>query len=170
MLRRVHKEHAYYWGLRLAVLSMLVAAFAFAICTIAVAETATKEKVVAAIPKLEKLAKETIANGGVPGLAIAIVYKDEVVYLGGFGLREAGKPDTVDANTVFQLASLSKPISSQSLQRLSAMARLDGTRASPISIPRSNCRMPIQRSRLPSAISSPIAAACRETPAMIWRA
>jgi len=112
MLRRVHKEHAYYWGLRLAVLSMLVAAFAFAICTIAVAETATKEKVVAAIPKLEKLAKETIANGGVPGLAIAIVYKDEVVYLGGFGLREAGKPDTVDANTVFQLASLSKPISS----------------------------------------------------------
>ncbi len=31
--------------------------------------------------------------------------------LGGFGVREVGKPDKVDADTVFQLASLSKPIS-----------------------------------------------------------
>ncbi len=78
----------------------------------ALAETATKETVVAAIPKLEQLARDAIAKGQVPGLAIAIVYKDEVVYLGGFGVREAGKPGTVDADTVFQLASLSKPISS----------------------------------------------------------
>jgi CubicO group peptidase (beta-lactamase class C family) len=76
------------------------------------AETATKEKVLAAIPKLEKLAQAAVANGGVPGLAIAIVYQDEVVYLGGFGVREVGKPGAVDADTVFQLASLSKPISS----------------------------------------------------------
>jgi CubicO group peptidase (beta-lactamase class C family) len=48
----------------------------------------------------------------VPGLAIAVVYKDEVVHLGGFGVREVGKPDAVDVDTVFQLASLSKPISS----------------------------------------------------------
>jgi CubicO group peptidase (beta-lactamase class C family) len=54
-------------------------------CTDADAETATKEKVLAAIPKLEKLAQAAVANGGVPGLAIAIVYQDEVVYLGGFG-------------------------------------------------------------------------------------
>jgi CubicO group peptidase (beta-lactamase class C family) len=57
-------------------------------CTGAGAETATKDKVLAAIPKLEKLAKAAVANGGVPGLAIAIVYQDEVVYLGGFGVRE----------------------------------------------------------------------------------
>jgi CubicO group peptidase (beta-lactamase class C family) len=78
----------------------------------AAAETATKEKVAAAIPKLEALAKEAVAKGQVPGLAIAIVYKDEVVYLGGFGVREEGKPDPVDADTVFQLASFSKPIAS----------------------------------------------------------
>ena len=76
------------------------------------AETATKEKVEAAIPKLEQMAKDAIAKGEVPGLAIAIVYKDEVVYLGGFGVREAGKPGKVDADTVFQLASFAKPISS----------------------------------------------------------
>jgi CubicO group peptidase (beta-lactamase class C family) len=77
----------------------------------AMAETATKAKVEAAIPKLEQLAKDVIAKGEVPGLAIAIVYKDEVVYLGGFGVLEAGKPAAVDADTVFQIASLSKPLS-----------------------------------------------------------
>ena len=97
--------------LRLAATLLLVPALASA-GTAAVAETATREKVLAAIPKLENIAQETVAGGGVPGLSIAIVYKDEVVYLGGFGVREAGKPGLVDADTVFQLASFSKPISS----------------------------------------------------------
>ncbi|HEU5485470.1 MAG TPA: serine hydrolase [Microlunatus sp.] len=48
----------------------------------------------------------------VPGLAIAVVYDGEVRYLEGFGLREVGKTDEVDPDTVFQLASVSKPISS----------------------------------------------------------
>jgi len=78
----------------------------------AVAESLTKEKVEVALPKLEELARHAVASGGVPGLAIAVVYKDEVIYLGGFGRREEGKPGGVDADTVFQLASLSKPISS----------------------------------------------------------
>src|SRR5262249_7819167 len=48
---------------------------------------------------------------GVPGLAVAVVHADKVVYLKGFGVRELGKPDAVDADTVFQLASVSKPLS-----------------------------------------------------------
>lgn len=47
----------------------------------------------------------------VPGLAAVVVYDGKVRYLEGFGLREVGKPDRVDADTVFQLASVSKPIS-----------------------------------------------------------
>lgn len=66
----------------------------------------------AALPKLESLAEETVRAGRVPGLAIAVVYEDEVVYLKGFGRRDVGKPDTVDPDTVFQIASCSKPISS----------------------------------------------------------
>ncbi len=100
------------WRPRLATISMVAVALTLAVCTMAVAETVVKKKVLAAIPKLEELARTTVAEGGVPGLAIAVVYKDEVIYLGGFGIREAGKPDIVDADTVFQIASLSKPISS----------------------------------------------------------
>ncbi|MDN5769302.1 MAG: serine hydrolase [Microlunatus sp.] len=48
----------------------------------------------------------------VPGLAFAVVYDGKVRYLEGFGVREVGKTDPVDPDTVFQLASVSKPISS----------------------------------------------------------
>lgn len=66
----------------------------------------------AALPELEKLTTDLLKKTGVPGLAIAVVYQDQVVYAKGFGIREAGKPDPVDADTVFELASVSKPLGS----------------------------------------------------------
>lgn len=75
-------------------------------------EPVTKEKVMAALPKLEEMARRIVDNDGVPGLSIAVVFQDEVVYLKGFGIREEGKSGPVDADTVFQLASLSKPLAS----------------------------------------------------------
>jgi CubicO group peptidase (beta-lactamase class C family) len=109
---KIRNRHTWLWKAQLASTVAGAVAFMAAIGTSTAAETATKEKVVAAIPRLEELANKAVANGEVPGLAIAVVSKDEVVYLGGFGVREVGKPDAVDADTVFQLASLSKPISS----------------------------------------------------------
>ncbi len=93
---------------------MMLLAFAVLTASLvpAYAEPLDRVRVIAALPKLEALAQRTIETGGVPGLSIAVVYKGEVVYLKGFGLREAGKPDLVDKDTVFQIASLSKPISS----------------------------------------------------------
>lgn len=44
----------------------------------------------------------------VPGLAIAIVKDDSVIYARGFGVRELGKPDPVDPRTVFAIGSTSK--------------------------------------------------------------
>jgi CubicO group peptidase (beta-lactamase class C family) len=78
----------------------------------------TPEKVTAALPALEKLAQQTLEKTGVPGMAIGIVYQDQVVYLKGFGVREAGTAAAVDADTVFQLASVSKPMASTVLARL----------------------------------------------------
>jgi hypothetical protein len=46
----------------------------------------------------------------VPGLAIAVVHADKPVYVKGFGVREIGAPVPIDADTVFQLASVSKPL------------------------------------------------------------
>lgn len=78
---------------------------------LAQAGAVSRDSVMAALPKLGEMARAQIESGGVPGLAIAVVHDDEVVYLEGFGLREMGKPETVDPDTVFQIASMSKPIS-----------------------------------------------------------
>src|SRR5579875_3680223 len=76
------------------------------------AEPAAARPVADALPALDRLAEDAMARTGVPGMAIAVVHKDAVIYGKGFGLCEAGRLERVDADTVFQLASLSKPIAS----------------------------------------------------------
>jgi CubicO group peptidase (beta-lactamase class C family) len=76
----------------------------------AAADDLPAEKATAALPGLEKYAGGLREKTGVPGLAVAVVHADTVVYLKGFGVREAGRADPVDADTVFQLASVSKPL------------------------------------------------------------
>src|SRR5215813_5072932 len=90
----------------------LLAATTLLVSLPALAQTATKEKVAAALPKLKEFARQTIDRKLVPGLSIAIVQGDDVVFLEGFGVRQVGKPEAVDVDTVFQLASLSKPLAS----------------------------------------------------------
>ena len=84
----------------------------------ALAEPVERAKVEAALPQIEAMAAKLVDDGAVPGIALVVVHADEVVYLGGFGLREVGKPETVDADTVFQLASMSKPISATVVAKL----------------------------------------------------
>lgn len=78
----------------------------------------TKEQLQAAIAAVEKAAQNEIDIGGEPGIAIGVVYQDELVYAKGFGVREVGKPELVDADTVFQLASVSKPVGSTVVAKL----------------------------------------------------
>lgn len=79
---------------------------------VALGQTLTRVQVEASLPALEALAQRTVDAGDVPGLAIAVVFDDEAIFLKGFGRREIGKPERVDADTVFQIASLSKPVTS----------------------------------------------------------
>ena len=72
----------------------------------------TSEQVTHAVQEVEKLAQKQIDQTAVPGLAIAVVFQDKVVYAKGFGVRDVNTKAPVDADTVFQLASVSKPIGS----------------------------------------------------------
>jgi len=72
----------------------------------------TSEQVMLAVQEVEKLAQKQIDQNAVPGLAIAVVFQDKVVYAKGFGVRDVNTKAPVDADTVFQLASVSKPIGS----------------------------------------------------------
>ncbi len=68
------------------------------------------QSVAAAIGALDDMVAEALERSGVPGLALAVVYGGEVVHTKGHGLRELGKADPVTPQTVFQIASLSKPV------------------------------------------------------------
>ncbi len=51
----------------------------------------------------------------VPGIAVAIVQDGRVVAARGYGLRELGKPETVDAHTLFAIASNTKAFTAAAL-------------------------------------------------------
>ena len=72
----------------------------------------TSEQVTHAVQEVEKLAQKQIDQNALPGLAIAVVFQDKVVYAKGFGVRDINTKAPVNADTVFQLASVSKPIGS----------------------------------------------------------
>ncbi len=72
----------------------------------------TSEQLTHAIQELEKLAQRQIQENTLPGLAIAVVFQDKTVYTKGFGVRDTSTKMPIDADTVFQLASLSKSIGS----------------------------------------------------------
>ena len=66
----------------------------------------------AALDHLDTDVTSAMERSGVPGLAVAVVHDGEVVFAQGYGVRELGRPERVDADTVFQLASVSKSVGS----------------------------------------------------------
>ena len=63
----------------------------------------------------------------VPGIAVAIVKDGKIVLERGYGLREVGKPDLVDAHTMFAIASNTKAFTATALQMLAEDGKLEMT-------------------------------------------
>jgi len=78
----------------------------------------TEADVARATAALDGIVADAMERTGVPGIAVGVVHKDKVVYAKGFGVREAGKPGAIDPDTVFLLASVSKPIASTVVAKL----------------------------------------------------
>lgn len=69
-----------------------------------------------AVGKVDGLVGDLMKSTGVPGMDVAIVHGDKLLYAKGFGVKDVGKgqgqDNKVDADTVFQLASVSKSVGS----------------------------------------------------------
>ncbi|HZC53058.1 MAG TPA: serine hydrolase, partial [Mycobacterium sp.] len=67
-----------------------------------------------AVAKVDGLVNDLMKDSGIPGMAVAIVHAGKTLYAKGFGVKDASRGDgqgnKVDANTVFQLASISKSV------------------------------------------------------------
>lgn len=91
--------------LLVAVLSTLVTAQAQTVAP-------TSGNITPALEKLDAYISDTMTQTRVPGLAVAVVYKGQVVFAKGYGVRKLGEPAKVDPDTVFEIASVSKPLAS----------------------------------------------------------
>lgn len=60
------------------------------------------------LPQFDELATAMVARSGVPGVAIAVVSGDTAGYVRCFGLRQIGRADSVDKDTLFQLGGVSQ--------------------------------------------------------------
>jgi CubicO group peptidase (beta-lactamase class C family) len=64
-----------------------------------------------AVAKLDGIADDLMKKSGIPGMAVAVVHGGKTVYAKGFGVKDVRGGDKIDPDTVFQLASVSKPVS-----------------------------------------------------------
>lgn len=69
----------------------------------------------AKISEIDAYAQKVQADWNIPGLAIAIVKDDKVIFQKGYGVRDINKADKVDENTLFAIASNSKAFTTASL-------------------------------------------------------
>jgi CubicO group peptidase (beta-lactamase class C family) len=71
-----------------------------------------------ALDQLDSYVARAVRDWRVPGLAIAVVKDDSVVFAKGYGLRELGKPGAVDAGTRFAIGSTTKAMTAVALAML----------------------------------------------------
>ncbi len=83
---------------------------------------ARKDEVVA---RLERDIPQLMKDGGVPGLSIALIRDGEVVWHRGFGVKNSETKEAVDETTVFEAASLSKPVFAYAVMKLVESGKLD---------------------------------------------
>ncbi len=61
---------------------------------------------------------ERMVEHRVPGLSIAVIRRGEVEWAAGYGVKRLGTADSVDVTTLFQAASISKPLAATAVLRL----------------------------------------------------
>jgi CubicO group peptidase (beta-lactamase class C family) len=74
---------------------------------------------------LEAAISEALTAQNTPGLSVAVVYQGRVIYSGGFGVRNLETRDPVTADTLFQIGSVTKPLTAIGVLRLVQRGQVD---------------------------------------------
>ncbi|MBI2378858.1 MAG: beta-lactamase family protein [Deltaproteobacteria bacterium] len=80
--------------------------------------TATPKPITPELSKLEQFIEETLEVTRTPGLELAIVEDGKIVLAKGYGIRELGKKDRVDADTLMMIGSVSKSMTTLLMAKL----------------------------------------------------
>lgn len=85
-------------------------------------DKARKEQVIA---RLEQIIPQLMKDGDVPGLSVALVRNGELVWQRGFGVKNAQTKEPVTDSTIFEAASLSKPVFAYAVLKLVDAGKLE---------------------------------------------
>ena len=85
---------------------------------------ATSEEMLS-VSAIDVYLAKAVEDWQVPGLAVAIVQADRVIFSKGFGVRETGTDNLVDENTLFAIASNTKAFSAAALAMLVEEGKVD---------------------------------------------
>jgi CubicO group peptidase (beta-lactamase class C family) len=72
----------------------------------------------ARVAELGRFVETAMKETGVPGVGVGLIQDGKVVFAGGYGVRELGGTDKVDANTLFMIASNTKAMTTLMLAKL----------------------------------------------------
>lgn len=103
LIRGIHKQNGR--------LSLIRSLLFFISCFLPLAVFALPPKnLEPTLAKLNADIQKLVQSKQIPGCAVAVVYRNNVVFMNTYGVRMVGKPEKIDVDTLFQLGSVSKPI------------------------------------------------------------
>lgn len=79
------------------------------------------------IAQLTSMIEAAREDYAIPGVALGLIQDGQIVYAGGFGVRTKGRTEPVDANTLFNVASLGKAFTTLMLAKQVEAGRYDWT-------------------------------------------
>ena len=77
------------------------------------------------ISRLENEVPGLMKQGGVPGMSIALIRDGKTIWVHGFGVKDKKTGEPVGTDTVFEAASLSKPVFTYGVLKLVDQGKLD---------------------------------------------
>jgi beta-lactamase class C len=89
----------------------LICLFVLVTSTVCFAQTQTPNMDLI-VKQMDAAAEQAMKASGAPGMAMAIVQNNKIVFMKGYGVRQAGQTAPVTTDTVFRAASVSKPFTS----------------------------------------------------------
>lgn len=68
----------------------------------------SEDKIIKLVRLFDSYFKETFILTGIPGSAVVIVYKDQIIYMETLGVKKIGENDPINLDTLFQIGSCTK--------------------------------------------------------------
>ena len=91
--------------------------FLIAVLTLFTSQAFTQKSKVD-LKKLDKYYEQVVKEWGIPGMTVGIVKDGELIFSKGYGVKEEGKNDKPDGNTLYAIASNSKAFTSAIMAQL----------------------------------------------------